>query len=190
VLNLALAVAALSAAAVSAPASISAPTPTASSAASTPALMSHSPWWETVTVTITGDGQTKGCEYRTSMLPEESKACDVVGGQEMTQAGATKEQITRLTFERRFRPTADAVAEDHLPSGDTLLGSQVLALAIDPKGVVAGCKIVAASGDLTPDYGCKEAAAEQFEASAKSGQGITRSGYMSILVYAHSEELV
>lgn len=186
--NLALAAALLSAAAV--PASAATAVPTASAAA-TPALISHSPWWETVTVTIAGDGHTKGCEYRTSMLPDASKACDVVGpAGGMSQAGAAKEQITRLTFERRFRPDAGTVAEDQLPSGDTLLGSQVLALAIDAKGAVAGCRIVAATGDLTPDYGCKEAVAEQFEASARSSQGATRTGYMSILVYGHSEELV
>ena len=192
-LKLALAAAALSAAAVSASASTAVPTPPnpASSAAASPALMSHSPWWETVTVTIAGDGQTGACEYRTSLLPEESKACDVVGpGGGMSDAGASKDQYTRLTFERRFRPAAGGIAEDQLPSGDTLLGSQVLALAIDAKGAVAGCRIVAATGDLTPDYGCKEAAAEQFEASARSGQSGTRTGYMSILVYGHSEEIV
>lgn len=185
-LKLALGAAAVSAVAVSVPAATAVPT-----AAATPALMSHSPWWEKVTVTIAGDGETKDCEYRTSQQPEARKACDVVGGAAgMSQAGASKEQITRLTFERRFRPANGGVAEDSQPSGDTLLGSQVLALAIDAKGAVAGCKIVAASGDLTPDYGCKEAAAEQFEASAASGQGGARSGYMSILVYGHSEEIV
>lgn len=190
-LKLALAAAALSAAAVSATAANPKAVPTGSSEVPSPALISHSPWWETVTVTIAGDGQTKGCEYRTSLLPEASKACDVVGSPAgMSQAGASKEQITRLTFERRFRPAVGGIAEDRLPTGDTLLGSQVLALAIDAKGAVAGCKIVAATGDLTPDYGCKEAAAEQFDVSAAGSQDSTRTGYMSILVYGHSEELV
>jgi hypothetical protein len=193
VLKLALAAAALSAAAISASAATALPNAraSASSSAATPALMSNSPWWEKVTVTIAGDGQTKGCEYRTSMVPEQSKACDVVGGPGgMSEAGAAKDQYTRLTFERRFRPAAAGISDDQLPSGDTLLGSQVLALAIDAKGAVAGCKVVAATGDLTPDYGCKEAAAEKFEASARSGPAATRSGYMSILVYGHSEEIV
>lgn len=193
-LKLVLAAAVLSAAAESGAALPTTTTATAvetdaSSGAATPALMSHTPWWETVTVTIAGDGQTSGCEYRTSFLPNASKTCDVVGPTAgMSQAGASKEQITRLTFERRFRPSRGGVAEDKLPTGDTLLGSQVLALAIDAKGAVAGCRIVAATGDLTPDYGCKEAVAEQFE--TKAGSDGTRSGYMSILVYGHSEEIV
>jgi hypothetical protein len=190
VLNLALAAAVLSAAAVSATAAKPKAQPTGASEAPSPALVSHSPWWETVTVTIAGDGQTQGCEYRTSLQPEASKACDVVGAPAgVTKAGAS-EQITRLTFERRFRPAVGGIAEDRLPTGDTLLGSQVLALAIDATGAVAGCRIVAATGELTPDYGCKEAAAEKFEVSAASGPGSTRAGYMSILVYGHSEELV
>lgn len=190
-LKLALAAAALSAAAASATAANSKPaTPTESGAAS-PALVSHSPWWETVTVTIAGDGQTRGCEYRTSLQPEASKTCDVVGpAAGMSQAGASKEQITLLTFERRFRPATGGIAEDKLPTGDTLLGSQVLALAIDASGAVAGCKVVAATGDMTPEYGCKEAAAEQFDVAAGNGPGGTRTGYMSILVYGHSQELV
>ncbi len=195
VLNLALAAAALFAAAESATvANPKSPTTAASGAASgeaSPSLMSHSPWWETVTVTIAGDGQPRGCEYRTSLQPDASKACDVVGSAAgMSPAGASKEQITRLTFERRFRPAVGGLAEDKLPTGDTLLGSQVLALAIDASGAVAGCKIVAATGDLTPDYGCKEAASEQFDAAAVDAPGGTRTGYMSILVYGHSEELV
>jgi len=191
VLKRALAAAVLSAAAVSPITANPKTPPAAASGASSPALVSHSPWWETVTVTIAGDGQTKACEYRTSVQPEASKVCDVVGTPAgMSQAGASKEQITRLTFERRFRPAAGGIAEDRLPTGDTLLGRQVLALAIDASGAVAGCKIVAATGDLTPDYGCKEAVAEQFEASAASRQLSTRTGYMSILVYGHSEVLV
>lgn len=183
-LNLALAAVALSAAAASTV------TPTPTSAVASPALMSHLPWWETVTVTIAGNGQAQGCEYRTSLLPLASKACDVVGAPgQMSGASASKDQYTRLTFERRFRPATGGIAEDQLPSGDMLIGSQVLALAIDAKGAVAGCEIVAATGDLTPDYGCKEAVAEQFEASARSGQSATRTGYMSILVYGHSENI-
>lgn len=162
------------------------------SAVATPALMSHSPWWETVTVTIAADGKAQGCEYRTSMLPDARKACDVVGapGGMGAEAGGQKDQYTRLTFERRFRPAAGGIAEDRLPSGDILIGRQVLALAIDAKGAVAGCKIVAAAGDMTPEYGCKEAASEKFDASAAGGNGQTREGYMSILVYGHAEHVV
>jgi hypothetical protein len=187
VLNLVLAAAsAIAAAAASTSAAVS------PAASDSPALVSHSPWWETLTVTIADNGQASGCEYRTSLMPQTSKACDVEGapaaadGAWLSPAAASSDQYTRLTFERRFRPTGGALAEDQLPSGDTLLGSQVLALAIDASGAVAGCKIVAAKGELTPDYGCKEAVSEQFEASA----GALRSGYLSVLVYAHSEEVV
>ena len=41
------------------------------------------------------------------------------------------------------------------------------ALAIDPGGTVKGCRIVAESGAMTPDYGCAEASAERFQASAR-----------------------
>ncbi len=158
------------------------------SAVPTPALISHSSWWETVTVTIAADGKAQGCEYRASQLAG-SKACDVVGPHAASDGGA-KDQYTRLTFERRFRPAAAGIADDRLPSGDTLLGRQVLALAIDAKGAVAGCRIVAKAGDMTPDYGCEEAVAETFEASAKGAEAEARQGYMSILVYGHAEHVV
>ncbi len=158
-----------------------------------PALTFNAPWWETVTVTIAADGKTQGCEYRTSQLPGAHKACDVVGtaaGGLGADAGAAKDQYTRLTFERRFRPALHGLGDDALPSGDTLIGRQVLALAIDAKGAVAGCRIVAATGDMTPDYGCKEAQAEMFATSAVAGAGHAREGYMSILVYGHAEHIV
>ena len=54
-----------------------------------------------------------------------------------------------------------------LQTGDTLLGRQVMALAIDPVGKVSGCKVVATSGDVTPEYGCEQASSEKFEANAR-----------------------
>ena len=48
-----------------------------------------------------------------------------------------------------------------------------MALAIDSAGSVKGCKIVATGGDMTPDYGCKEATAERFEASAAKAASAT-----------------
>ena len=163
----------------------------AASTAPSTALQSNAPWWETVTVTIAADGKTQGCEYRTSLIPGATKACDVVGsaGGMSPEAGAAKEQNTKLTFERRFRPALHGIGEDRLPTGDTLLGRQVLALAIDAKGAVAGCRIVAATGDMTPDYGCKEAVAETFDTKAAAA-GQKREGYMSILVYGHAENVV
>jgi hypothetical protein len=144
-------------------------------------------------VTIGGDGQAQGCEYRTSAATG-TKACDVEAQgvpAEAGDGGGAKDQYTRLTFERRFRPSGAGLAEDHLPSGDTLLGRQVLALAIGADGAVSGCRVVAKTGDMTPEYGCEEAAAEKFEAAARSGNaGAAREGYMSILVYGHSEHIV
>ena len=65
-----------------------------------------------------------------------------------------------------------------------------MALAIDSAGSVKGCKIVATGGDMTPDYGCKEATAERFEASAAKAASAGREGVMTILVYGHAEHVV
>ena len=160
------------------------------SATPNPALVSTAPWWETVTVTIGGDGQAQGCEYRTSALPG-AKACDVDAPGGTGESAGAKDQYTRLTFERRFRPAGEGLSDDQLPSGDTLIGRQVLALAIGADGAVSGCRVVAKTGDMTPEYGCEQAAAEKFEAAAHSStQPAARQGYMSILVYGHSEHIV
>jgi hypothetical protein len=151
-------------------------------------------WWEKVTVTIAGDGKPSACTYETSRSPAAAKQCDVDGsaaGMEPGGSSAAKDEFTRLTFERRFQPgTMDPSDGAALQPGDTLLGRQVLALAIDAAGAVKGCKIVAASGDMTPSYSCKDAAAEHFEASAKRTGTPARQGYMTILVYGHSEHVV
>jgi hypothetical protein len=75
-------------------------------------------------------------------------------------------------------------------AGDTLLGSQVMALAIDGAGAVKGCQIVSKSGSMTPDYGCEEAKAERFEANAGQSAEQSLQGYMTILVYGHDEHVV
>ena len=77
-------------------------------------LKSTLPWWEKVTVTVASDGKPQSCKYETSLRPDDSKSCEVVGdagnAAAMTAgAGATaKDQYTRLTFERRFHPGASA----------------------------------------------------------------------------------
>jgi hypothetical protein len=165
-------------------------------AASTPkadhALSSTAPWWEKVTVTIAGDGKAQGCRYETSLDPAAAKDCDVTGDQAAMAEGSgssSKSDLTRITFERRFTPgTAAAAAE--LQPGETLLGKQVMTLAIDSAGSVKGCKIVAASGSMTPDYSCKDAATEKFEASAAKATAVGREGVMTILVYGHAEHVV
>lgn len=169
----------------------------ASTAAHTsPALNSTAPWWERVTVTVTDDGQTQSCRYEASAGPQATKDCSVAGSEaSMAKASSTsgaKDQVTRITFERRFSPTATS-AISALQPGDTLLGGQVMALAIDNAGTVKGCKVVATSGSVTPQYGCTEASSEHFEASAPAAHvrnGAEHAGYMTILVYGHSEHVV
>lgn len=154
-------------------------------------LDSSAPWWERVTVTISGDGQPQACKFESSLTPGDAKSCDVVasaGASAKLSGSGGKGQYTRLTFERRFSPSAQPAA--NAPAGDLLLGQQVMALAIGAKGTVDGCRIVAVSGDMRPDYGCKEASAERFQASARNAGTASREGYMTILVYGHSEHVV
>ena len=156
-----------------------------------PALSSTAPWWEKVTVTIAGDGKSNSCKYETSISPDASKDCDVVGDAKSLGAGGptAKNEFTRLTFERRFNPGAMPV-DAALQTGDTLLGRQVMSLAIDAAGKVSGCHVVATSGDVTPAYGCDDAKGEHFEASAVRTRTEARVGYMTVLVYGHEEHVV
>lgn len=154
------------------------------------ALSSSASWWERVTVTMSGDGKAQSCRYESSLRPEAAKDCDVTGDQASAANGSgasNKSDLTRITFERRFTPGASP-ASSELQPGETLLGQQVMALAIDQAGSVKGCKVVAASGAMTPDYGCKEAEAEKFEASAAKPSG--SEGLMTIIVYGHAEHVV
>jgi hypothetical protein len=159
-----------------------------------PALNSMSPWWERVTVTVSDDGETQSCRYEASAGPQAAKDCSVSGGEaSMAKASSTsgaKDQVTRITFERRFSPTVTPLAA--LQPGETLLGGQVMALAIDGAGAVKGCKIVETSGSVTPQYGCDEATSEHFLASATAprARGAEHQGYMTVLVYGHSEHVV
>ena len=169
------------------------PTTASATAAAKPdmALSSTAPWWEKVTVTIAGDGKSTSCKSETSLVPDGTKDCDVVGDAKAlgVDPGAAKAQVTRLTFERRFNPGAmpqDAALE----TGDTLLGRQVMSLAIDAAGKVKGCRVVATSGDVTPAYGCADARTEHFEASAVQSGAESKIGYMTVLVYGHEEHVV
>ncbi len=162
----------------------------ASATSSTPTLVSNAPWWEKVTVTVAGDGNAHTCRFESSLKPA-SDECEVegtaIGGSE---SSGSKAEYTRITFERRFSPGAVPDA-GNLQPGDTLLGRQVMALAIDARGAVQGCEIVAQSGEMAPEYGCKEAAAERFQASATSeGKPARRAAYMTIIVYGHAEHIV
>jgi hypothetical protein len=158
---------------------------------STDKLVSNSSWWERVTVTLDGDGSPEACRYETSLSPSAAEPCDVDSGQAaMAKHASAKGEVTRITFERRFTP-GEAPAKPDLQVGDTLLGGQVMSLAIDQHGSVKGCEIVAASGAMRPDYGCSDAQAEKFQASVGGTQGAEqKQGYMTILVYGHSEHMV
>ena len=168
---------------------------TSTAAQSSATLNSNASWWERVTVTVTGDGKAQSCRYETSLEPKKAQQCDVAGSEAALAAGSSgssssKSEYTRITFERRFSPAGKP--ETKLQPGDTFLGGQVMALAIDAQGAVKDCQVIAKSGSLMPAYGCDEAAAERFEASArdKAATAAGREGYMTILVYGHSEHLV
>jgi hypothetical protein len=174
----------LASAAIGATASATQPKPPSSDT-----LLSNSPWWEKITVTMSGDGKAQSCLYESSLKPDAATSCDVDASPASVSDSSpgAKDEYTKITFERRFTPGA-APAKAGLQAGDTLLGGQMMALAIDPHGAVKGCKIVAKSGDVQPEYGCAEATAERFDASA--ARGPERDGYMTILVYGHSEHMV
>lgn len=159
------------------------------------ALNPSASWWERVTVTVTGDGQTQSCRYESSTKPENGKDCAVAGGHaalaKTSSSSGAKDGVTRITFERRFSPEANPELTDLKP-GEILLGGQVLALAIDNGGAVKGCRVVATSGSVKPQYGCDEAASERFEAGAATARAHApaRQGYLTVLVYGHSEHVV
>ena len=163
----------------------------AASVASPPVTLSSSaPWWEKVTVTIAGDGTPHSCQYQSSLIAGEAQKCDVEAEAQSLGAGksGSKDELTSITFERRFTPNAQPTSAK-VEAGDTLIGGQVLALAIDEAGAVSGCKVVASAGGMTPDYGCAEAKAERFQASARSEAEAGRQGYLTVLVYGHAENV-
>ena len=152
------------------------------------ALSSTAPWWEKLVLTVGDEGEAQSCRYETSLEPGATKECNVVDESGPVQAkAAMPEQMTRITFERRFSPVA-SLADSEVAAGDTLLGKSVMALAIDKDGRVRGCKVVA-TGGTQPDYSCAEAAAEKFEASATTDGKPLRVATLTILVYAHKEQV-
>lgn len=163
--------------------------PAAVSAAG-PAL-SVGDWWEKVTVRMTGDGTAQTCEYRTNLPSGGPADCKVVGASSAAAAtgASSKQEYSTITFERRFSPGGSAPAASAMQTGDKLLGRDVMALAIDADGKVTGCSVVLSYGETGLDYGCKEATAERFEASAPSGSATHRQGFLTVLVYGHSEHV-
>jgi len=159
--------------------------------APTEAQLPAAPWWERITVTVDGAGQSRGCVY-TSSSGERSNDCKVEAAADQSSgehSAAAKDEVTRITFERRFTPGGLPATDAPVQAGDTLLGSEVMALAIDGRGSVKNCSVVATSGDMMVDYGCAEAQAERFQASARRGEPAQRQGYMTVLIYAHAEHV-
>jgi hypothetical protein len=164
----------------------------AASSAQTPALISTAPWFEKVTVTLSGDGKAQSCKYETNLRTPAGNACEVTGGGKdlatstsSPSSSGSKEELTRITFERQFLPGLAQPGEANMQPGDTLLGKQVMALAIDAAGAVKGCKVVATGGEMTPEYGCTEAQTERFDTVASA----PRQGFMTVLVYGHEEHV-
>lgn len=161
----------------------------ASATADTPQMLaSASPWWEKVTYTIGGDGSQQSCSYETS-LESGARSCDDVGASDGLPAAAAPStgSYAKITIERRFTPGSDP--DFGLAAGDTLLGGQVLALAIHPSGEVRGCEVLVSTGQVRPTYGCEQVRAERFEASAGDKSRDVTPAVMSILVYGHEEHI-
>ena len=152
------------------------------------------PWWERITVTVDGNGDSSGCLY-TSSSGERSNDCtvDASAASDDSATGehsaVARDQVTRITFERRFTPGALTAADASLQTGDTLIGREVMALAIDRRGSVKTCKVVSTTGEMTLSYGCAEARAEKFQASMRRGETAERQGFMTVLIYAHPEHV-
>jgi hypothetical protein len=162
----------------------------AMAATTTSPALSTAAWWERVTVTFASDGKTQTCRYEKSSAPNGSTQCKMVGAEALAQnVSASKGETATVIFERSFHPGAAQPGNPTLQTGDTLLGRQVMALAIDPVGKVSGCKVVATGGDVTPEYGCEQASAEKFEAKAGAAQSPPRQGYMTVIIYGHSEHV-
>lgn len=162
---------------------------TAAPAASTetsPALPPTTAWWEKITYTISGDGNQETCQFESSLAG--GRTCE---GKEASSpiraAGSSIGTYAKITIERRFTP--DRPPRVNLQPGDTLLGSQVMALAIDGTGRVRSCEVVGVSGDMRPSYGCEEARAERFAAGASEPAPQVRHAFMIIVAYGHEEQL-
>ena len=156
-------------------------------------LTSTAPWWERITVLVADNGEAQSCRYESSLQATAGKECSVESAAATaakTGGPSAKSEFTRITFERRF--SLGAKPDMVLQPGETLLGGRVMALAIDARGAVKDCQVVATSGSVTPQYGCADLVAERFEASAgsRASGAAQREGYMSIIVYGHSEHVV
>ena len=156
----------------------------AATANTSPGLSSASPWWEKFTFTMTEDGTQQACQYRSSSSIAGAEGCgDDESSSPMKHEASSTGTYTKITVERRFTP-GSAPDPVTLEAGDTLLGGQVMAIAINGTGAVSSCEVVREAGKMPPPYSCDEARSEKFEALANSE---TRHGVMTVLVYGHEE---
>ena len=156
----------------------------------TPMLEASLPWWERISVTVDDKGKQQSCTYQSSLAGIVPQACDEdmaasVGPR--SAKGATG-VFSKLTFERRFSP-GQKLDSGRLETGDKLLGQQVMFLTFTPDGAIQSCRVVGASGDLVPTYGCDEAKTEQFRVNASARSGSPHQAFMTILVYGHQEQI-
>ncbi|HKX91433.1 MAG TPA: hypothetical protein VJM15_03290 [Sphingomicrobium sp.] len=172
------------------PALLFAAVPAAAAPSPTTPTLPIAGWWEKITVTMNGEGKAQSCKYETNRSAGSSPDCEVVGGPvSAVKTGGLRSEVSKITFERQFSPGPAEPADGELQPGDKLLGRQVMALAIDAAGKVSDCEIVAADGDLGLAYGCEEAAAERFEASAGGEWAKPMPAFMTIRIYGHSEQV-
>jgi hypothetical protein len=160
----------------------------AAAASPSPALASASPWWEKFTFTYDSGGTQRSCRYQTSLaIAPAAAACDTDEPDSPTahQARASTGSYTKISIERRYTPGTQPEPVK-LAAGDTLLGGQVMSLAIDGAGLVRSCRVVGETGDVKAPYGCTEARGERFEASASRAPQL-RHGFMTVLIYGHEE---
>lgn len=150
-----------------------------------PSLTSATPWWEKVTYIVGEDGEQQSCRYESSV--GQPRNCHEGSSKAQAPTPASTVAYTKITVERRFNP-GNAPERINLQSGDTLLGGQIMSVAIGGNGEVRSCKIIGRSGDVRPDYGCDQLRAERFEAAANRG-GDVRQGFITVLVYGHEESL-
>ena len=156
---------------------------TAAAAADKSAALPNEKWWEKVTVTVASEDEAPGCTFSSSH--QAALKCDIEhSAGALAGAGPEKGQLTKVVFERRFDPGAVQPQEAELAAGEMLLGGQVLKLAIDTSGKVAKCDVVATAGELKPEYGCAQAVEERFVSATPAS-----AGYMTVLIYAHSEQV-
>ena len=160
----------------------------ASPSTAPPPLQVTAPWWERIVKTLDVEGTELSCKYESSLSPAPTvDGCAAPASAEANEKSASgAAAFKKLTFERRFSPNGrpdSGIVE----KGDTLLSQRVLYLAIDASGKVQDCREVSSSGEMTLEYGCKQAKSEKFAPISASAS--TRQAFMTVRVYGHTEQI-